>query len=177
MEVLGSDVDDQERIADQTNDGGPLDDNLVVQMEDFLIDNGGSCELGKFANKFPRIKKKQLEPHFEVFGHATDARISLLPDHPGRQQPASGSGATVEDDTDPNLEPQIPPKDGAMPTGFIRDYSAEKGFGFIKVNGMKQDIFFPREALPKAFQLRKSQDMPNLNGVHVSFDEPKRRPD
>ena len=59
-----------------------------------------------------------------------------------------------------------------MQTGHIRDYDAAKGFGFIKVEGMEEDIFFPRDALPEAFRGRQQTEMPILNGVHVSFEPP-----
>ena len=72
----------------------------------------------------------------------------------------------------PADEPAIPPGRGAMQTGHIRDYDAAKGFGFIQVEGMEEDIFFPRDALPEAFRGRQQTEMPILNGVHVSFEPP-----
>merc|ERR1711920_59320 len=79
--------------------------------------------------------------------------------------------APMQDEV-PADEPAIPPGSGAMCTGVIREYDASKGFGFVRVDGMEERIFFPREALPQAFRLRQQAEMPNLTGVQVSFDPP-----
>merc|ERR1711920_26378 len=116
--------------------------------EDFLAENGGGIELGKFANKFPGTKKKQLELHFDVHGSGRSVRIELPRGHPGRSEPSSGGspgrrepparisgiGSVVPDEV-PADEPAIPPGRGSLCTGIIREYTAEKGYGFIRVDG------------------------------------------
>merc|ERR1712110_738870 len=89
------------------------------------------------------------------------------------QMTAAGVRGPVIDDDEPDPdEPAIPPGNGVVSTGKIRDYGAKKGFGFIKVDGMKEDIFFPRTALPAAFQGQDARAMPKLQGVMVSFQPP-----
>merc|ERR1712032_582379 len=80
--------------------------------------------------------------------------------------------APVPED-EPAIDPATTP--GAMQTGVIAQYQPEKGFGFIRVEGM-QEIFFPREALPEAFRARSQSELPKLQGVHVSFEMPRDNP-
>ncbi|CAJ1374180.1 unnamed protein product [Effrenium voratum] len=72
-------------------------------------------------------------------------------------------------EVDPN-EPSIPLGPGVQPLGIIRDYDAGKGYGFIRCEGLEEDVFFPRQALPKSFQGQNTREMPELKGVQVSFD-------
>lgn len=67
------------------------------------------------------------------------------------------------------LEPAIALVKGCMPSGVIKSYDPAKGFGFLRCDGMEQDIFFPHTALAVPFQARQAKGMPNLAGVEVSF--------
>jgi len=67
-------------------------------------------------------------------------------------------------------DPAIPLGPGCQPHGIILRYDPKKGFGFIKSLGLAEEVYFPRSALPSNFQGKKDSDMPNLEGVQVSFD-------
>lgn len=72
------------------------------------------------------------------------------------------------------LEPSIIPSAGCQPSGWIRQYDAQKGFGFLSVDGLGEDVFFPRMSLPEAFQKKRRKDMPELVGAEVTFElDPK----
>ncbi|CAE8596778.1 unnamed protein product [Polarella glacialis] len=67
-------------------------------------------------------------------------------------------------------EPSIPLGLGCQPVGVIRNYDPLKGFGFIRCEGLPEDVFFPRSALPTTFQCKTREEMPELVGVQVSLD-------
>lgn len=172
----------------------PLDMGLVDEMAEWLADNGGGADYGKFASHFAKVKKKQLEEHFNIFSLDRGAqRIELPEGHPGRTEDAgrrSGSepppdeGCEAEaqpedqdrdeddegEDGVPPDEPAIPLGLGRCPLGVIRSYDAAKGFGFVHVEGLDEDIFFPRSALPDTFHGKRRTQMPELVGVEVSVE-------
>jgi len=150
-----------------------LDPVLLTDMEDFLARSGGRCDYGKFSSHFPKVKKRQLEQHFEFHtGERGIQRIELPEGHPGRDaappEPAP-EGAEGADDVPPD-EPAIPLGKGCLPHGVIKNYDAVKGFGFVTCEGFDEDIFFPRTALPEPFHCRRDSDMPELAGVEVSLE-------
>uniref|UniRef100_A0A7S2MX99 CSD domain-containing protein n=1 Tax=Zooxanthella nutricula TaxID=1333877 RepID=A0A7S2MX99_9DINO len=166
----------------------PLDESLVDEMVDFLAESGGGADYGKFASRFSRVKKVQLEQHFDIFSMEKGQRIELPPGHPRRQDDgldgAAGpegdgrpegddapaeDGIEGEDDVSPD-EPAIPPGPGCEPYGAIKQYDPMKGYGFVGVEGFEEDIFFPRGALPESFQGKKKSQMPELVGVEVSVE-------
>lgn len=167
-----------------------LEDDVVQEMEDFLVDNGNRQNYGNFTNRFPRVRKSKLLKHFRIVDGDGRQFVELPLDHPRRTAEESVEEATRdapgpeefvddfpegptqevgEDDVDPN-EPAIPLGPGLHPLGVIRDYDAKKGFGFIRCQGLSEDVFFPRTALPKSFQGQNIRDMPELRGVQVSFN-------
>jgi len=172
-----------------------LDNDLVTEMEDFLVENGNRQNYGNFTNRFPRVKKSKIQKHFQIVDGDGRQYVELPQDHPRRnlaeevappEEEMPKDSAPTEDyvddfpeapeapdindeDVDPN-EPAIPLGPGLHPTGVIRDYDAKKGYGFIRCKGLPEDVFFPRNALPKSFQGQNIRDMPELKGVQVSFD-------
>lgn len=154
-----------------------LDDDLLKEMADFLVENGGGCDYGRFSSRFAKVKKRQLEGHFDI--RSVDRgiqRIDLPEDHPARTEdmelpkdPNTEEAGENENDV-PADEPAIPLRPGCQPSGFIRQYDPAKGFGFIRCEGMEEDIFFPRTALPEDFQIKKKKELPELVGVQVGFD-------
>lgn len=86
---------------------------------------------------------------------------------------ADGEDGADAAGVDPD-EPSIPPGPGCQPSAVIRTYDAGKGYGFLKVDGMEKDVYFPRGALPEQFHARKKDQMPELKGVKVAYDiDPK----
>jgi len=173
-----------------------LDGSLVEEMSEFLAESGGGCDYGKFSSRFPKVKKKQLEKHFEIFSLDRGVqRIELPGEEAGRQasgelggdgspllEPTAeetemcedvgseetGAGEAGNEDDVP-LDPAIPLGPGCRPRGTIRTYDAVKGSGFIHVEGLDEEVFFQRSALPENFQTSGSE-LPNLGGVDVSFE-------
>jgi len=157
-----------------------LDTILVQEMTEFLASTGGGCDYGKFASKFPKVKKRQLEEHFDFFSlERGNQRIELPQDHAGRGEPREGSEADPEEPRDgegevqedgdvPADEPAILPGPGCQLHGAIKNYDPSKGFGFVRCDNFDEDIFFPRSALPESFHAKKKSDMPELVGVEVS---------
>jgi len=188
LEHLGPAEKGDEPTAASSRDAelAPLEESLVLEMEDFLEQQGGGSDYGRFASHFSKVKRKQLEEHFLIIpsakGRGGPGRIELPEGHPGK--PAAGSvtdepapedvamdsESAPPQEVDPDNEPAIPPCPGCQPQGVIHQYDPSKGFGFIKVDGFDQDIFFPRISLPDNFQGRKREEMPELVGVHVAFD-------
>jgi cold shock CspA family protein len=172
----------------------PLDPAVVEEMTEYLSVEGG-CDYGKFSRRFPKVKKRQLEEHFHfITGSRGSQRIELPRDHPDyreapqqeeeelepgivgeeEERPASG-----DEMNEPPLEgvgdmsgedPAIRPSVGCQPHGTIRSYDAAKGFGFVYVEGMDEDIYFPRSALPDTFHSKRRTEMPELLGVEVSIE-------
>lgn len=187
------------RLLDgEDNDAGPeaeeerlpeLSEDVLEDMARLLQERGGGCDFGWFCNRFPRVKKKQLEDHFDFSGSpGAHLRIELPPGHPLRasiedepkdyeESPENSSRENLDMPVDeeaqneiPADEPAIPPGPGCQPTGVIRSYDPNKGFGFIRVEGHPEDIYFGRPALPSTFQGKDRKEMPELVGVQVSFD-------
>jgi len=158
----------------------PLEDSLIVEMEEFLDKNGGHCDYGKFSNVFPKVKKKQLEAHFEITTgeRGTPTRIELPEGHPLKstfpKDPADDQdvAGAMDDGADeaPDDEPAIPLQVQCQPQGVIRQYDPVKGYGFIRCDGLDEDIYFHRSSLPASFHGKKRREMPNLAGVHVAID-------
>lgn len=169
-----------------------LDDFLLDEMTDVLFANRGGMDYGKFASQFPKVKKRQLEPHFDIVagprGGDRGQRIELPEHHPRRvelreeaeaeermreeermHEEAPAEDDAVDDDGTAQDDPAIPLLQGCQPLGVIHQYDPGKGFGFIKVPGHPQDIFFTHEALPDSFRSRNKSDLPELIGVEVSF--------
>lgn len=74
--------------AEETEDD--LDDSLLQEMGEFLASKGNGTELGYFSSQFPKIKKRKLQQHFDIFpedgqqGPGGRHRIELRQDHPLR---------------------------------------------------------------------------------------------
>lgn len=169
----------------QNNEFGyPLDPNLVHEMVQFVIENGGGCDYSQFASRYPQVHQSQLKEHFDIFDMDRGIqRIELPQGHPARQNlgfdPRGSHGFSAEGqaragfenaDGPGDDEPAIPPSAGCQPFGRIKNYDPVRGFGFVNVEGFEEDIFFARKALPDAFQAKQPEQMPNLNGVQVSFE-------
>lgn len=92
----------------------------------------------------------------------------MVPQQPDEAE--EDANAKADDYIDPN-EPSIPmDQKGVMALGVVRTYDAAKGWGFIRVEGLDQDVFFPRKALPLTFHGTDVSQMPELVGVQASFD-------
>mmetsp|Transcript_111955 Transcript_111955/g.327381 ORF Transcript_111955/g.327381 Transcript_111955/m.327381 type:complete len:507 (-) Transcript_111955:203-1723(-) len=181
MELLGepppaNEPSDEE--APQEPSLPPLDEALLGDMAEFLLQNGGGCDYGRFSSHFPKVKKPQLEGHFHIVALDRGVqRIELPEDHPARlgepaEEPEAEEpeGEEEAEDGVPPDEPAIPLGPGCQPCGFIRGYDAAKGYGFIRCEGMDEDVFFPRAALPESFHCRRKSELPELVGVQVAFE-------
>lgn len=150
-----------------------LDEATIVQMTDFLTQNGGSFDYGRFASKFARVKKKQLEGHFNIVAVERGIQHIQLKEFEGNPAAAEGQMEDVEpggQTDDAAVEPSIPlGSKGCQPHGVIDRYDPIKGVGAIRVVGFAEEISFGRPALPPNFQVRSQKFMPNLNGVQVIF--------
>lgn len=165
----------------------PLLEDLLADMLQFLEDQGGGCDYGKFASSFPKVKKRQLQDHFEISTDGGPPRIEIpgALSHEGR--PDAGE-QEEQDDSDPGLlaeeehpmdsegaeadgdEPSIMLGPGCQPHGVIKSYDAVRGYGFVCCEGLDEDIYFPRSALPEAFRVKVKQELPSLVGVEVSVE-------
>jgi len=174
MELLPDQLEGPEGEEDEQPDVSlpPLDEELVNEMTDFIAQAGGGCDYGWFSSRFAKVKKKQLEGHFDIV--PTDRgtqRIELPEDHPARRERSGSRAEEVEDENEPPPDdPAIALGPGCQPLGVIRSYDVAKGFGFIHSEGMEEDVFFPRTALPDAFHSKRKSELPELIGVHVSFE-------
>eukprot|EP00928_Gymnodinium_smaydae_P087020 TRINITY_DN71382_c0_g1_i1.p1 TRINITY_DN71382_c0_g1~~TRINITY_DN71382_c0_g1_i1.p1 ORF type:complete len:1052 (+),score=293.52 TRINITY_DN71382_c0_g1_i1:258-3413(+) len=97
-----------------------------------------------------------------------EARAAAADDPEPQASPEGSAGEAAGDVAEE--EPAILPGPGCNPQGFIRQYNAEKGFGFVTCEGFEGDIYFPRQALPELFRGRNAKEMPALNGVAVAVD-------
>jgi len=149
-----------------------LDEYTVAQMSEFLAQNGGSFDYGRFASKFARVKKKQLEVHFNIVPVEKGIQHIQLKDYQGDAEghmDDSEANANEQGD-DAGVEPSIPlGSKGCHPHGVIDRYDPVKGVGAIRVVDFPEEVSFQRQALPPNFQVRSQQFMPNLSGVQVSF--------
>jgi len=171
----------QERDRDRRRDdedAPPLDHRFVADMMQFLIKEGGSMDFGKFTSRFQRVKKRQLQEHF-VFTEAVHGlcRIELPPGHPDLRDREEDDGIMEEEERGPDMdggpppdEPAIVPSEGCQPQGRIHSYDPGKGFGFVKVEGFKEDIYFHRNALPTIFHGKNRSEMPDLVGCEVGVE-------
>ncbi|CAE7230117.1 PRDX5 [Symbiodinium pilosum] len=65
-----------------------LEDDVVQEMADHLADCGNGQDYGKFSNRFPRVKKRKIEKHFDIITEEGGRqRVELPPDHPQRVEP------------------------------------------------------------------------------------------
>jgi len=174
------------RGRDQNEPMPALDTGIVEDMTEFLVSSGGGIDYGRFASKFPKVKKRQLEEHFDIFSlDRKGQRIELPQDHPRRgevnddprseageeeEAPRDDAGGDSGDDGVAPDEPAILPGPGCQPHGVIKNYDPFKGFGFVRCEPFEEDIFFPRTALPESFHGKKKSEMPELTGVEVSVE-------
>lgn len=62
-----------------------LEDDMVQDMADYLAECGNGQDYGKFTNRFPRVKKRKIERHFDILtDEGGRQRVVLPPDHPQR---------------------------------------------------------------------------------------------
>merc|ERR1719343_938542 len=63
-----------------------LDEATLTEMAEFIAQRGNSVDYGKFTSSFTKVKRKQLEVHFDiVFENKDRPTISLPPDRPLRR--------------------------------------------------------------------------------------------
>merc|ERR1719382_2278041 len=99
--VLLEEQPSNNRGRDQNEVLPALDMGIVDEMTEFLVSSGGGVDYGKFASKFPKVKKRQLEEHFDIFSlDRGSQRIELPQDHPRRgevdEEPRSEAGEEEE---------------------------------------------------------------------------------
>merc|ERR1712032_1037247 len=68
---------DDDRDKREAPPPAPLDEDVLNKMADFLVRHGGGCDYGKFSSVFLKVKKKQLQEHFEVVTVGGKQRIEL----------------------------------------------------------------------------------------------------
>lgn len=123
----------------------PLDAEMIRSMMQFIEEQGGTMDYGKFANAFPRVKKVQLEPHFTL--------------SPLDQSEGGGRWQiSLVDDTNPEAVRRIP--------GTLRSFDPNKSYGFLSSPTVSGDIYFARTELPLEFQDAKRGE---LTGLEVQF--------
>lgn len=148
-----------------------LEPALLEEMARLLRTRGGGMDYGMFASTFQKIKKKQLEKHFNIVGDGKSQRIELRDEDIGIGDGGLGTEENADEEGEPSMDdPAIPLGPGCNPHGVIRTYDAKKGFGFIVCAGFPEDIYFPRSSLPTNFQAKNAKDMPSLAGVQVTLD-------
>ncbi|CAJ1367261.1 unnamed protein product, partial [Effrenium voratum] len=49
--------------------------------------------------------------------------------------------------------------------GMVKNWNTERGFGFLRSEGMEKDVFFPRRELPVEFQSEA-----NINGHSFTYE-------
>jgi len=89
--------------------------------------------------------------------------------HPPAPQPPSWPGYTAEGTlpvTPP--PPRIPTSEPRVAVGTVTNYDAVKGFGFLKVDGIMGDVFFPRAELPS--ELRDDDRKDKVVGKLIEFE-------
>jgi len=188
-----------EKPAGKDSDRQPLDEDVLAEMADFLAQKGGVCDYGKFSSVFIKVKKKGIRKHFDIVpGEGGRDQIVLPEGHPARAFMEPQAEAKEEDD-EKDLEERmkqeeeeeelkeefmesmsqegasaggaaVSPGPGCEPFGFIRSYDATKGFGFVICEGLDKDVYFPRAALPKAYQGNKGSKTQDLVGVEVCIE-------
>lgn len=105
-----------------------LDEDKIQEMSQYLAKHGNGFDFGKFSNHFPGIKKRKLQPHFDIIQEGKSQggrhRIELPPGHPlrvdvdaelGADELLDGVGNTSNPlDTDMLDIPEPPEEDPAQ---------------------------------------------------------------
>jgi len=169
----------------------PLNDEAVAEMTQFLEENGGAMDYGKFANAFTGVKKLQLENHFTLVPESDDAggrwQITLpgvdplppvedregVPSSPGPERlPRPSSSRPIQDrgreQKRPSLDggrARVEPSPNLWLIGCIKKWDQRKGFGFLIADGA-DDVFVHRNDLPPELQGITG----NLQGAEFAFE-------
>jgi hypothetical protein len=104
---------------------GPLDDDTVQIITDWLADEGGYARMGKLSSDFPGVKKAQLEPHFDVMPMGTDMVVALfghMPDPSVINDDPMPKRSRVKKERDPN-----PPALDQAKVEQIQEWIVEQG--------------------------------------------------
>jgi len=64
-----------------------------------------------------------------------------------------------------NVKPSGAPQVGAITSGTVKSWNAQKGFGFLQCPGLESDVFFARDRLPAEFQ-----QMSHMDGMTMLFN-------
>lgn len=69
-----------------------LDQHIIEEITQVLSDSGGTLSLGRVTSLFPKLKKAQLEPHFDVSFGEKDSSVSLFGFEPAAAAPPARGG-------------------------------------------------------------------------------------
>lgn len=105
MRLLGS--------AGKDEPESDLDDDLVQEMEDFLVEHGNRQNYGNFTNRFPRVKKTKIQKHFHITDGDGRQFVELPPDHPRRIEEAAQRPEDEDMREEPKEEPKEEPREDA----------------------------------------------------------------
>lgn len=150
-----------------------LPEEKLTEMREYLAEQGGSMDYGKFSNAFAGVKKGSLEGHFEFVaesGNAGGRWTILLPGaeppapRPAREGPPRERGGRGMDRGMDRGDrgrmpppgrgrgaPVLEPSPGLWLIGCIRRWDERKQYGFVCADGA-DDIFVHANDLPVELQ-------------------------
>jgi len=140
----------------------------IQAMVEFLEEQGGHMDYGRFANQFPGVKKAQITQcdHFALVQES---------DRPGGRWQITLPGIEpmfteeTPDDVQRSKQPPPPPVavapcEGLWLIGCVKKWDPKKQFGFMIADGA-DDVFIHRNDLPQEIQ-----GIRNLMGVEMAFE-------
>lgn len=158
----------------------------VEEMKQFLEEQGGAMDYGRFANHFPGIKKAQLLPHDAHFtlvqeGDSAGGRwqitlfgVDPLPKEENVEEISFENGETRKPGRDRDRDREravdrappvvIEPTESLWLIGCVKKWDGKKQFGFIVADGA-DDVFLHRNDLPESLQGQR-----NMLGVELAFE-------
>lgn len=158
----------EKRAAPQ---GPPLGESKVQEMVDFLNENGGAMDLGKFSKHFKGVKKGQLEPHFVLVSQDENSsgRFQITLDGvdplpwPDNDRQRGARPREAEETMD--APAFIQPSEHLWLIGCVKKWDAKKGYGFLEADGV-DNVFLHRSDLPPELQSQQA----SLIGVEFCFE-------
>lgn len=157
----------------------PLSPEVIAEMTQFLEDQGGVMDYGKFSNAFAGVKKPQLEGHFTLVPESSDAggrwQITLpgvdpLPPEErerslGEPRAAKAGARSASQGAREARPAPLEPSATLWLIGCVKKWDQRKNFGFLIADGA-DDVFIHRNDLPPELQAWNG----SLIGAEVAFE-------
>lgn len=146
-----------------------LSEEQIQEMRDFLEEQGGAMDYGRFANKFPGVKKAQLlqlETDFTLVQQDSTAGGRWLITLPGVDPEAvmEAEEARPHKGPAPAVGEAIRPSGSFWLIGCVKKWDPKKHFGFLVADGA-DDVFVHRNDLPE-----EMKSIRQMLGIEMAFE-------